>query len=527
MNQVSWRKALFIGALIAAPHLSAAETWELVWSDEFDEPSINTSNWNHEVNAWGGGNNELQYYTARPENSFIRDGKLVIRAVRENFTGPEGNRQYTSARLNTANKADFTYGRIEARIKVPSGQGLWPAFWMLPTDWEYGGWAASGEIDIMEYRGDLPNTLFGTIHYGGPWPNNTHTGTTIQTDTDLSQDFHTYAVEWEEGVIRWYFDGELYQTQTEWHSTAAPFPAPFDRRFHILLNVAVGGNFLPNPPPDADYFPQEMEVDWVRVYQRSSTVPEPQSFEINFNDSPTTGPTGGVIGCEWGYASPFFIGPVPTSFVPSIGGLAFDIAGDLTNLGNSYSYVAFFIRTHPDINTGLDFSAATHLQVDARINEGNNLDWRIRLEDSAGDPGLVYLNANVPLDSLTSTFQTLTIPVSEFTDSGNGVPVNMSLIRAITIFADGGPATQTAVLSPRLTIDNLRFVFPPSGIRGDANNDGIINVADVTAIYNMLSGIDPGPLPGDGDVNANGVVNETDAELLIDHIVNDTPLPLH
>lgn len=252
--------------LLALPVMAAAQ-WELVWSDEFNGPAIDTSKWTHEVNGWGGGNNELQYYTARPQNSFIQDGSLRIRAIKETFTGPDGTRGYTSARMVSAGKGDWRYGRIEARARLPLGQGLWPAIWMLPTDWVYGGWAASGEIDIMEYRGNEPNRIHGTLHYGGEWPNNTYSGD-FTDGPDYSADFHVFAVEWDEMEIRWFVDGIFYQSQTSWFSTAGDYPAPFDQRFHLILNVAVGGNFLPDPPPDANYFPQEMAVDWVRVYKR-------------------------------------------------------------------------------------------------------------------------------------------------------------------------------------------------------------------------------------------------------------------
>ena len=142
------------------------EGWILVWRDEFLDSEIRTDRWEFEVNAQGGGNNESQYYTDRSENARIENGNLVIEARAENFTGPEGTRNYTSARLRTLNKGDWEYGRIEASIKLPYGQGIWPAFWMLPTDWVYGGWAASGEIDIMELVGHEPNVVHGTLHYG-------------------------------------------------------------------------------------------------------------------------------------------------------------------------------------------------------------------------------------------------------------------------------------------------------------------------------------------------------------------------
>ncbi|MBN1999440.1 glycoside hydrolase family 16 protein [candidate division KSB1 bacterium] len=241
--------------------------WSLVWHDEFDGKKIDLTKWEHEVNARGGGNNELQYYTARSENSYVKNGVLVIEAIKETFTGSEGTREYTSARLRTKNKGDWTYGRFEIRAKLPYGQGIWPAIWMLPTDNEYGGWAASGEIDIMELVGHEPNKVHGTLHYGGGWPENKHTGKSYTlAQGNFSQDFHVFTIEWKEGEIRWYMDGVHYQTLTEWYSTNGEFPAPFDKRFHLLLNVAVGGNW-PGNPDETTVFPQRMEVDYVRIFE--------------------------------------------------------------------------------------------------------------------------------------------------------------------------------------------------------------------------------------------------------------------
>lgn len=245
------------------------EGWQLIWQDEFNGSSIDYSKWEHEINAKGGGNNELQYYTARPDNSYVANGRLVIQALKESYTGPEGHRNYTSARLRTLNKGDFLYGRIDVRAKLPAGQGLWPAIWMLPTDWVYGGWAASGEIDIVEavnLKAGGGNKIYGTLHYGGPWPDNTHTGTSFTPATSVVDNFHTYSIEWEPGEIRWYVDGQHYQTQNSWWSSGGAYPAPFNQRFHIILNVAVGGNW-PGSPNNSTVFPQRMEVDYVRVYK--------------------------------------------------------------------------------------------------------------------------------------------------------------------------------------------------------------------------------------------------------------------
>ncbi len=242
------------------------EGWTLVWQDEFEGDEIDKTKWEHEVNAHGGGNNELQYYTDRKENSYVQAGNLIIRAIKENYTAEEGKRDYTSARLRTLNKGDWKYGRFEIRAKLPKGQGMWPAIWMLPTDWVYGGWAASGEIDIMEMLGHDTKTVHGTLHYGGQFPENTHTGKPYKLSTgDFSDEFHVFRLDWEENEMRWYVDGEHYQTQKSWYSKSAAFPAPFNQRFHMILNVAVGGNW-PGNPDDKTVFPQAMVVDYVRVY---------------------------------------------------------------------------------------------------------------------------------------------------------------------------------------------------------------------------------------------------------------------
>ncbi|GGX48626.1 family 16 glycosylhydrolase [Saccharospirillum salsuginis] len=263
-----------LGAAIATLGLAASTTafaanYELVWSDEFNGSSLDESLWSYQIGdgcdigLCGWGNNERQYYQA--DNVTVANGLLTIEAREERNKGSA----YTSGRIRSIFKGDFTYGRIEARMKLPAGQGIWPAFWMLPTDEAYGGWAASGEIDIMEavnLGGTGGNDVHGTLHYGGSWPDNVYSGQVYTPSTSVTDNFHTYAVEWEPGEIRWYVDGLLYQTQTEWYSDNGAYPAPFDQDFHLLLNVAVGGDW-PGDPDSTTVFPTAMQVDYVRVYQ--------------------------------------------------------------------------------------------------------------------------------------------------------------------------------------------------------------------------------------------------------------------
>ncbi len=240
--------------------------WQLVWNDEFNSTAIDLNKWNFEIgtNGNGWGNNELEYYTDRVENAFILNDWLVIEAREEKYQGQE----YTSARMTTKNKGDWLYGKFEIRARMPRGQGIWPAIWMLPTDWEYGGWPKSGEIDIVENLGQDTKTVYGTLHYGNDWPDNTHTGEkySIPEGKDFYDGFHVFTIEWREKEIKWYVDDILYQVQTKWFTPNEDYPAPFDKRFHLILNVAVGGNW-PGNPDDTTQFPQRMYIDYIRVYK--------------------------------------------------------------------------------------------------------------------------------------------------------------------------------------------------------------------------------------------------------------------
>ncbi|NOV01670.1 S-layer homology domain-containing protein [Paenibacillus planticolens] len=258
------------------PPSNVDPNWTLVWDDEFNGDAIDTYKWNFVEGGGGYGNNELQYYTQRPENVRVENGSLVLQARPENYKGSS----YTSAKLTTKGKGDWTYGRYEIRAKLPSGKGMWPAIWMMPSKSDFGGWPASGEIDIMELLGHEPNKIYGTIHYGNPYD---HTGGNYTLENRaFSDDFHTYSIEWKPGQIQWFVDGILYSTKNDWYSRSTnqtadnPYPAPFDRDFYLQLNLAVGGNWPGNPDATTDWtVPKQMAVDYVRVYTYNGQYPDP------------------------------------------------------------------------------------------------------------------------------------------------------------------------------------------------------------------------------------------------------------
>jgi beta-glucanase (GH16 family) len=251
-----------------SPSVPPSSGWTLTWSDEFNAANGSVpdpTKWTSEAGGNGWGNHELEYYTTRPQNASIRDGNLVITATKENFNGPDGvSRDYTSARLKTASHFAQAYGRFEARIKIPKGKGVWPAFWMLGDNIDTVGWPAGGEIDIMENIGSEPDKVHGSMH--GPGYSGARPITAIFTLSSgaFADNFHVFAVEWEPTAVRFYVDDTLYETRTL-HDLPQGTKWVFDHPFFMLLNVAVGGDF-PGSPDASTTFPQEMLVDYVRVY---------------------------------------------------------------------------------------------------------------------------------------------------------------------------------------------------------------------------------------------------------------------
>jgi len=242
----------------------------LVWSDEFNGRNgslPDPAKWKVVVNDSGFGNRELEYYTGRPANLREENGKLVITARKESYTGPDGAaRQYTSGRIESQGRFELKYGRIEARIKLPQGRGIWPAFWMLGSDFDAIGWPKCGEVDIMENIGSEPAKIHGSLHGPGYSGGNPLSGIyTLPNHDRFSDGFHVFAIEWEPRTIRFYVDDVLYETQTA-SNVPAGAPWAFDHPFFLVLNVAVGG-YWPGDPDTTTQFPTSMVVDYVRVYR--------------------------------------------------------------------------------------------------------------------------------------------------------------------------------------------------------------------------------------------------------------------
>ena len=267
------------------------QTYNLVWADEFDYTGLpDTAKWSYDVGGGGWGNQELQYYTSRrAENARVEDGKLIIEAIKEVYAGMN----YTSARLVTKYHGDWLYGKIEVSARLPKGRGTWPAIWMLPTDWEYGGWPASGEIDIMEHVGYDEGRVHGTVHteaYNHML--GTQQGNSVII-SDATSTFHEYSMVWTPIKIDFFADGVKYFTFYKYADDYKKWP--FNKRFHLVMNIAVGGSWGGAQGVDIYAFPTSMEIAYVRVYQLSTgtgeanlerIIPDPQKTGSDFEIFP-------------------------------------------------------------------------------------------------------------------------------------------------------------------------------------------------------------------------------------------------
>lgn len=260
--------------------------YTLLWNDEFNGTKMDSTIWNQELREPGWTNNELQEYTESKKNVFVRDGALVIKAIATE--SENGEKYYTSGKVTTQNKEDFMYGKIVVSAKVPEGQGLWPAIWMMPTEESfYGQWPKCGEIDIMEVLGSDTKTAYATIHYGEPHAQ--QQGVLTLNEGSFSDSFHEYSVEWEPGEMRFYIDGELINTVNDWFTAVEgeddkTYPAPFNQTFFVQMNLAVGGTWPGNPDETTDFSKAEFVIDYVRVYQKPQYNTDVQKPEKNFRE---------------------------------------------------------------------------------------------------------------------------------------------------------------------------------------------------------------------------------------------------
>ena len=520
-------RVLALGMLAAIPGTSWAQcasipSCTLVWSDEFTGTSVDTTKWEfmlgngsaYGIPGWG--NNELQYYTNT--NATVANGELTITAKQQSL----GGLNYTSSRLRTKNKGDWTYGRIETRAKLPSGQGLWPAFWMLPTATNYGGWAASGEIDIMESKGQNPGLIYNTLHYGGQFPANVSSGTTTSL-VGAAGNFHTYAIEWQAGEIRWYVDDVLVSTKNSWYSTAGPFPAPFDVNFHVLLNFAVGGNFV-GSPNGTTVFPASFVIDYVRVYQVPVGGPPPGQFvfddmehgnpfgngwfafnggvgggglDANFTELPPT--NGGSASLQTGWGS----GGVPGFF----GGFGRNKALNITGM----THFSFWIKPDPGQNYALELN----------IQDDDNGDGVIT---NAADDEFQYIcqiGPSGPCAISGGGWQLVTVPLSSFVADNSFVFGGNDILDTQPVSAGGNGQLVTmvvAVISNSGADASFRTDYWVFKNLTDTDGDGVLEYLDNCTLSANPTQLDA-DLDGygnicDGDINNSGTVTTADFGLL-------------
>jgi len=426
-------------ALVAAVTLIPARAhaqYSLVWEDNFDGTSVNPAKWQFQVGTGcpslcGWGNNELQYY--RSENATVAGGLLTITAKQQSF----GGMAYTSSRLRSQGLADFTYGKIEMRAKLPIGRGLWPAFWMLPTNSPYGNWPVSGEIDIMEYVGQQPSQMFGTLHYGNPNQIYSSSATSLASGT-FNDDFHTFAIEWEPNRIRWLLDGVQYACKSNWISSAAGYPAPFDKPFHMLLNLAVGGN-LPGSPDGSTVFPQAFVIDWVRVWQKPVDL-----TTILFDGMDHANP----------FANGWFVfnggggGSIAAnSSLPPVDGCGASLG---VGYGGPSGYIGGFGRTFP-----IDLSGKTNFEfwINPDANQRYTLEINMQ-EDDTGDNSAdeefqynFVVSPTGPGAIAGGGWQKVSIPLASFFDDNSVLPGGNGVLDPISTSKGGNGQLISVVIA--------------------------------------------------------------------------------
>lgn len=373
-----------------------AQCYNLVWQDEFDGAALDLSKWEYQTGGGGWGNSELQYYTAG-DNLSVSSGTLKITAEEDTGNVYAGN-DYTSSRIRSRYQGDWRYGKMEASIKLPVGQGIWPAFWMMPSYNVYGTWPSSGEIDIMEYLGHQLTTTYATCHYGNSPSDKGSSGGSTNTAMPLSDAFHTFSVEWEPTQIRWYLDGTQFHTTNSTDPDFATYNWPFDQQFHFILNLAVGGQW-PGPPDGTTVFPQVMEVDWVRVYQALPDIEVTGALLVEPGTTNDIYTLPDISGATYNWSVPtgasIMSGQTTNQIAVQWGNTSGDVSATIVTACGTESY-AHTVEVSPNLWMNYDFEDGdTHWST----NEFNG---------AAADFDLTTMNVQQGATSMCVTTNTLT-----------------------------------------------------------------------------------------------------------------------
>ncbi len=468
---------------------STNDHYKLIWSDEFEHNSLDMTKWSYELGNWkldengnyitnGWGNNEQQFYTDK--NAAIKNGILTISARHENYTDAvQGNYEYTSARLSTQHKFSTCGGRIEVRSRCDSGKSLWPAIWMLPEDSLYGGWAASGEIDIMEGWGSTPEKICGTIHFGDIWPNNTYlTNEYLFKSGDSTENWHTYAIEWDRNCIRWYVDDILYSEQIEWYSLNRAYPAPFDQNFYIILNLAVGGHFdgvngIHGDPAIFSNGEKQFQIDYVRVYDNTASDFSPTPIKSAALNSYIEGAIAGITNKD-GFSE---------VAIENVGNLEYGIMGILparkVKSGEGYR---------------LSFGISSTVERDAIVT----------IEDQSYER---YLDEKM---LLTTKKQYYTYDVTFSSDMSADIKFQLGNI---------GSASSAGVHT--VTISDIKWEKITEEIQGDVNFDGAVSTADLVTLSKWLLGENISVNMNNSDLYSDNQLDVYDLIILRKLVINN------
>ncbi len=485
------KKILFITFLYCVPAQLYSQEF-LRWSDEFNGNTLDTNYWEYQIgdgcpSLCGWGNAEQQSY--QKSAIVVENGLLKVKAKKEKI----GNSTYSSGRIRSINKFDFASGRIEVRARTPIGRGYWPAVWFLPTENYYGGWPLSGEIDLLEGKGQEPNNTYGTIHYGAYTPNNKYTGATYTLPSgSFTSEFHTYGMVWKSDTIQWFVDNVLYSTKTR--ANLPEFWWPYDRNFHFLINLAVGGYFLGNPDastPDT----ATLQVDYVRVYQDLKQVfisgPESVLRLAQQKDFYTQK----LAGATYNWSAPVGIQIASGQGTPNVKvnwGLKSDsIFVTVTHLGNTHK-IGRYIETLPDTCVGkIDDSEFIKSMYWVGSNGTHKSSITNPAKDAINQSNLVnryYRNGGVQYDALTlhtdlirsaKAFEdgTLILKMKLYTTAPIGTEVNINFENRNLSANNDYPIGRRCVLQAKTTKskswEELTFKLI---LRPDVNmNEGSIN----------------------------------------------------